>query len=89
MKKKDVLKKAIEHYGIDPQLNKAIEELSELIGAICKINRKDGMLSLISEIADVKIMVTQLEMIFGCDKEVKVAMDKKLKRLLKRIEKGE
>ena len=64
--KMSVLKRAIRHYGKRNQVQKAIEEM-----------------------ADVIIMLWQLEMIFKNGDEILQAIDYKLKRLHKRIAKGE
>lgn len=83
--RKEVLNKAIAKYG-ENQLNIAQEELSELIQAISKIKRypnsKDAQLNLIEEIADVSIMIEQLQMYFGItDEVVQDEVDIKLDRL--------
>lgn len=71
--RKEILSKVIAKYG-ENQLNIAQEELSELIQAISKIKRypnsKDAQLNLIEEIADVSIMIEQLQMYFGISNEV-------------------
>ena len=61
--------KAIEVFGIDAQINMAIEELSELITALSHykrsdLNRVESELAVIDEIADVSIMIAQLDIIF-------------------------
>lgn len=63
-----ILKEIIETYGQVSQENIAIEEMSELIKAIIKHRRyhtEQTAADIREEIADVKIMVTQLEMIYG------------------------
>ena len=59
-----ILQQAIDHYGVEHQLNKVDEALKELIEAL-EIWRKDhlGIYDLTDEISDVKIMLKQLEMI--------------------------
>ena len=75
------------HYGIDSQLLMAIEEMSELTKEICKYNRgNDNREKLIDEIADVKIMIEQIEYLFKLSKEVNLRVDYKLQRQLRRIE---
>lgn len=62
--------RCIDAWGVDAQINQAIEELSELITVLCHVRRKTKMVKrdeLIKEIADVKIMVKQLEIIFAVD----------------------
>ena len=84
-----ILKKAIDTYGAEPQLNVAIEELSELIKEICKHKRgADNIEAIIEEMADVYIMLEQMQMIFDLGSTViPVAMQKKIDRLEKRLNK--
>lgn len=87
--RKEILSKAIAKYG-ENQLDIAQEELSELIQAISKIKRypnsKDAQLNLIEEIADVSIMIEQLQMYFGISNEViQDEADIKLDRLENRM----
>lgn len=71
MDKDNLLKLAIELYGKDAQMLMMIEEASELTKAICKVFRasaKDiGEASehVLEEMADCKIMLRQMELIFG------------------------
>ena len=75
------------YYGARSQLMMAIEEMSELTKEICKYERFKGNESkLIDEIADVKIMVEQLEYILGVNKEVDSRITYKLERQLRRME---
>mgnify|MGYP003304925514 CR=1 FL=1 len=82
-----VLKRAIETYGKDMQLNVAIEEFSELIKEICKNKRgADNRDNIIEEIADCYIMLAQLEIIFNIDStETYAEFNKKMKRLEERL----
>lgn len=86
-----ILKKAIETYGAEAQLNVAIEELSELIKEICKYKRgADNKEAIIEEMADCYIMLKQMQMIFGLGSTVIVdAMRKKIDRLEKRLDKAD
>lgn len=72
-------------YGKSYQVTKAIEELSELQKELCKylLNHNDAaMLSKISEeIADCKIMIEQLELMFSISKLVDHYRKEKLKRI--------
>lgn len=85
---KTILQKAIETYGAEAQLNVAIEELSELIKEICKHKRgADNVVAIIEEMADVYIMLEQMQMIFDLGSTViPDAIDLKVKRLKKRLE---
>ena len=82
-----VLRKAIDTYGVDMQLNVAIEELSELIKEICKHKRgAKNTEVIIEEMADCYIMLEQMEMIFGLGSGVITeAINKKVERLNKRL----
>lgn len=79
--------KAIETYGDTLQKVVAIEELSELIKEICKDLRNNGnKKAIIEEIADVQIMINQLFIICGINKdEFESEYQRKLERLEKRI----
>lgn len=102
-----IIKDAVDNFGVINQLDMAIEECGELIQSINKIKRtfKVNQLSEIkkgkefdsvkmalaycnicSEIADVKIMIKQLEYIFSPD-HVAVSEERKLARLQVLIEK--
>lgn len=81
----DINQRAIRTFGEDNQINIAIEELSELITALCHHRRKKANeLQVCSEIADVMIMCEQLRLIFGSD-DVDSEKMKKLLRLDKTI----
>lgn len=77
-----ILEKAIEHYGKGPQRDKAIEELSELIRALARCDDRENIAE---EMADVRIMLDQLEIIFGNHDEVKAMEYQKLTRLNERV----
>ena len=80
----------ISHFGIDSQIDKAIEEMSELTEELMlyKYNYPDtNSLNLIDEIADVKIMINQLSAFFG-EEQVKERVVYKLARTIDRISKG-
>ena len=73
-------------WGVDAQLNVAIEELSELIKEICKDKRDYGIPDRIAEeVADVEIMCEQLRFIYGFDDAVDKWKAYKLKRLEERV----
>ena len=83
-----VLKRAIETYGAEAQLNVAIEEFAELTKEICKHKRyMDNTKAIIEEMADCYIMLEQMQMIFGLGSTViNDAMNKKIKRLKRRLD---
>ena len=78
---------AVHHYGAEHQKKKAIEEMGELITAISR--EQDGRATteqVITEIADVQIMMRHLALIYGMD-AVANEIDRKQRRLLRRIDK--
>lgn len=85
-----IFEKAIETYGADLQKQVAIEEMAELTKEICKDFRGVGNREHIAEeIADVLIMMSQLEIIYDIKtKELMDMTDNKIKRLEERL-KGE
>lgn len=90
----NVLERAIKTYGEDAQIDKAIEEMSELIKALLKLRyARDGyerdiiMDSVDEEMADVQIMWIQLAMIFKNTLRVDAWQGKKIDRLDRRIRK--
>ena len=88
MKNKDIYNKAKQIYGIDAQITKAIEELSELQKELCKFLLDDGNMEHIAEeIADVKIVVEQVELILECKRKVKEHKRAKIQRLSDRLDK--
>lgn len=84
---KQLYQKVMDKWGVDAQLNVAIEELSELIKEICKDKRDYGIPDQIAEeVADVEIMCEQLRFIYDFDEAVDKWKAYKLKRLEKRLE---
>lgn len=78
---------AVHHYGPEHQKKKAVEEMGELITALMR--EQDNRATpeeVITEIADVQIMVRQLAIIYGLDK-VANEIQRKQRRLLRRIDK--
>ena len=79
MEEQEIYKMAVDRFGEQHQVTKAIEELSELILELC---REDERRNIINEITDVRIMCKQLEIIYGITKEeLSIMKDFKLKRL--------
>ena len=70
MNENEILKKAVEHFGVYPQMFMLCEEMAELTKAIMKCKRYDFDCStdnLMEEIADVEIMIEQMRIIFNTD----------------------
>lgn len=86
-KQKEIILEAINKYGEDLQKTVAIEEMSELIKAICKNRRgAQNKPAITDEIADVYIMLEQLKMIYQItDESVKRRIEHKIKRLERRM----
>lgn len=88
----EILRKAINVYGADCQIDKAIEEMSELTKALLKFRyiEKDYEEQIVGdavaeEMADVEIMVEQLRMIFRNNAKVQHYRKEKLERLERRL----
>jgi len=75
MTKKDLLKLAIDTWGVQSQIMMAVEEMGELLQALSKQSRYGDVntLNLLSEIADVKVMIDQLTLIFEPMAKISVA----------------
>jgi len=87
-----VYRASIATYGKEAQIDMAIEEMSELIKALlkfrrfgCSENSVDYLENIYEEIADVKIMIRQLEMIYEGENEVDEWIDKKVERQIERL----
>lgn len=76
--KRRILLATIAHFGRGKQQLKAIEELSELIRALARADDPDNIAE---EMADVRIMLDQLEIIFGNHDAVRQEEYRKLMRL--------
>ncbi len=96
IKKPDVLRDAIDTYGMAAQVDMAIEEMSELTKALCKERRTqlelgkhaEAHANVIEEIADVAIMLKQLLIMFDKDGEIQKEVDYKIDRLEQRLQKA-
>ena len=81
--------RTLNKYGIINQEGMLVEECGELLNAFAKLRRgrasKDDV---ITELADVHIMVEQMACFFGLE-EFKAEKERKLERLNERLKKGE
>lgn len=81
------------HYGVKAQSMQTCEECAELIQAVSKLTRgvtETRILALVEEIADVRIMMSQLMQLFGIpEAEVSERVEEKLERQLNRIKEEE
>ena len=92
---KEILQKAIKHYGTHNQMLKCIEECGELSRAISRIlielssgdgfTTKESEENLYEELADVLIMIDQVMMMFDCRDKVFEQGVRKLNRLKERL----
>lgn len=91
----NILRDAINTFGVDHQLDMAIEEMSELTKEVCKIKRNEegseyGSLDALSEeMADVIIMLEQLKIIFSNRLKVEEWVEKKMTRLANLVKDGD
>lgn len=86
-----------DHYGYEPQSRQLIEEMAELTVALNKAWRKtfdtvdkipnmDDEERIVEEIADVEIMITQIEYLLGISAmELNNMIEQKLNRQIERI----
>ena len=80
-----VLQRAILEYGTAAQVTMAVEECAELINVLCKECRKRVTArDIITEIADVTIMMRQLAMMYGAN-SVENEIEFKINRLKERM----
>lgn len=77
------------HYGMKAQSMQTCEECAELIQAVSKLTRgvtEMRILALVEEIADVRIMMSQLMQLYGIpETEIATLVERKLQRQLERI----
>ena len=79
----EILKKAIEKFGVETQVNKIQEECLELALILNQMKcptKEINLIELHSELADVKIMMAQAELIFD-NELIDSYVELKLKRL--------
>ena len=82
----DLYKKLILKYGKEAQIIVAIEELSELQKELTKwLRGKGNICDVAEEIADVQIMLEQLEFMYACSKMIHKTKIDKLKRIKKLV----
>ena len=82
-----------EHYGLEHQIGKLREELVELFEVAFDISLNPQSLDqrlfeLVDEMADVKIMISQIEVLTGTIQNVADRMDFKVRRQLDRMRRG-
>lgn len=76
-----VYRAALEKWGVEAQYDQTIEECAELIAALKHFKRdKVDEEQLVSELADVTLMIGQLTWMFG-EARVRAAVARKLEKL--------
>ena len=81
----DIYSKALEKWGEGPQIMMLFEECGELLNAMSKITRGRGEVKdVITELADVSIMVEQIGLLLGYE-DFEKEKEKKLKRLKSKL----
>lgn len=76
-----IYRKIIDRYGAEHQMRKAVEEMGELTAALMQhLGGRDNRDNVIEEIADVKIMIGQMEALFG-ELAVNAVVEYKLERM--------
>ena len=87
MERDEILKAAIARYGKTAQMVISMEEMAELTKELSKFLRGSHNEDAIAEeIADVRIMLDQMVILFDCRKQVDLIESGKLERLRKRLE---
>ena len=87
MERDEILEAAIARYGEKAQMIIAMEEMAELTKELSKFLRgshNEGAIA--EEIADVRIMLDQLEIMFDCAGAAATYQADKVERLRKRLE---
>ena len=90
MTQTQIINKTIEKTGVDNQLNVCMEECAELIQAISKVRRygciADMRENLIEEIADVRIIISELMWMYGITPdEITGWQNQKINRMQRRL----
>lgn len=86
-KKISLFERAFNLWGADAQVKMLNEEIGELLAAMGKFDRRRvGVHDVITELADVSIMVEQMATLFGYE-EFEKEKDYKLNRLEERLNK--
>ena len=79
-RKKQIIKDALETYGVEAQKTMMIEECSELMLALAR-EKRGRKADVITELADVYIMYRQLKLLYGV-----AAVNEEIERKLVRLE---
>ena len=89
MSKAELYRLALSTYGAQAQTMMVMEEMAELQKELCKHARgKENRAQIAEEIADVQIMLEQMELLHDCEGLVAGFKAQKLDRLEKRLREG-
>jgi len=69
-RERELYKRAIDAWGVDAQVEMVVEECSELILAIQKSKRGQGIKEIVDELVDVQVMVDQMKIILEQDNRI-------------------
>ena len=85
---KEQLQEIIDYYGDKSQKTMLFEEMAELQKEVCKdLRGKGDVRHIIEELADVNIMLQQMQLIYGItDEQIEQVVQDKIERTLDRIE---
>jgi len=88
---RELFKNVIEKWGSEAQILMVLEEMSELSTNLCHHLRGRDVtnITIAEEIADVRLMLDQLEYVFNCDIYVSDFRKTKIKRLKERLQRNE
>ena len=90
MTRTEIMSQAVATWGVDAQMGMAVEEASELIQALCKFRRHAGreqFADVLEEMADMRIMLDQLSLMFGDCSDIEATKIKRLDEMLNRCDK--
>ena len=83
---KEVFREALEVFGVETQLRKLSEEVAEMLEAVCKCaDGRDTVQHLAEEIADVRIMLDQMCILYDCELVSAEQYSSKVERLRDRV----
>lgn len=78
-------KSVINKWGMDAQLFMVMEECGELLSVLSKAKRnRSSRAEIITELADVSIMIEQMAVLYG-ENDFAIEKERKLQRLKKRL----
>lgn len=97
--RRELLKRAIAKYGRENQIAKAMEEIGELLTAVGRYEARESLArealpdmlvyNIVDEIADARIMIDQLAIIYGVEMRCEEREGHKLARLEGRLAEAE